>query len=74
MHEKKFVAFKDNISSLLYGKEVVSARNLARTVGRIISMSFALGNIWQIMTRNLQCTYSKQSVLGQACYFRQTRI
>jgi hypothetical protein len=53
MHEKKFVSFKDNISSLLYGKEVVSARNLARTVGRIISMSFALGNICQIMTRNL---------------------
>jgi hypothetical protein len=45
IHEKKFVALKDNISSLLYGKEVVSARNLARTVGRIISMSFALGNI-----------------------------
>lgn len=53
IHEKKFVAKKDNISSLLYGKEVVSARNFARTVGRIISMSFALGNICQIMTRNL---------------------
>jgi hypothetical protein len=26
IHEKKFVALKDNISSLLYGKEVVSAR------------------------------------------------
>ena len=53
IHEKKCVALKDNISFLLYGKEVVSARNLARTVGRIISMSFALGNICQIMTRNL---------------------
>ena len=28
IHEKKFVALKDNISSLLYGKEVVSARGV----------------------------------------------
>jgi hypothetical protein len=28
IHEKKFAALKDNISSLLYGKEVVSARGV----------------------------------------------
>ena len=51
--DKKFICLKEGLMSLIKGQETVSARNLARTVGRIISMSFALGNICQIMTRNL---------------------
>ena len=38
---------------MIESKNPVSARALARVIVRIISMSFALGNICQIMSRNM---------------------
>ena len=53
IHEGKNTDLKSPIRNLIESKNPVSARALARVVGRIISMSFSLGNICQIMSRNM---------------------
>lgn len=44
---------KFNVDSILSSSQPVTARKLASVIGQIISMSFALGNVCQILTRNL---------------------
>jgi len=50
---RKITQFKESIRSVLNSPHKVSARILASIIGQIISMSFAFGNVCQIMTRNL---------------------
>lgn len=50
---RKITQLKESIRSVLNSPQNVSARILASIIGQIISMSFAFGNVCQIMTRNL---------------------
>jgi len=45
--------FKEKLNYVLKYPDRVIARKLASIIGQIISMSFVLGNVCQIMTRNL---------------------
>lgn len=50
---RKITRLKESIRSVLNYPQKVSARTLASIIGQIIAMSFAFGNVCQIMTRNL---------------------
>ena len=54
--ERRLIKAQNTISELLYVHKMhrrVPVRKVASIVGQIISMSFVMGHISQIMTRNL---------------------
>ena len=51
--KKKIESFKESLCAILNSPNNVTARKLASVIGKIISMSFVLGNVCHIMTRNL---------------------
>lgn len=56
----KFDKLKTLIYEVLFLHKRCTARLLARIVGKIISMSFSLGNICYIMTRNMQVSIAQR--------------
>jgi hypothetical protein len=55
--------FKEKLNYVLKNPDRVIARKLASIIGQIISMSFVLGNVCQIMTRNLYL-----SIIDRTCW------
>jgi hypothetical protein len=54
---------KEKLNYVLKNPDRVIARKLASIIGQIISMSFVLGNVCQIMTRNLHLP-----IIGRTCW------
>ena len=52
MPSRKILVFKDMILHALKNKENISARYVAKIMGKLMSMSFVYGNICQIMSRH----------------------
>lgn len=63
IHERKMAHFKEKLNYVLKCPDRVIARKLAYIIGKIISMSFVLGNVCQIMTRNLHLP-----ILDRTCW------
>lgn len=57
---KKLSKLINLIESVLYFRKRCTARLMARIVGKIISMSFSLGNICYIMTRPMQVSIAQR--------------
>lgn len=57
---KKLSKLINLIESVLYFRKRCTARLMARIVGKIISMSFSLGNICYIMTRTMQVSIAQR--------------
>ena len=51
--DRKMTHLKEKLNYVLKNPDRVIARKLASIIGQIISMSFVLGNVCQIMTRYL---------------------
>jgi hypothetical protein len=51
--DRKMAHFKEKLNYVLKNPDRVIVRKLASIIGQIISISFVLGNVFQIMTRNL---------------------
>jgi hypothetical protein len=61
--DRKMAHFKEKLNYVLKNPDRVIARKLASIIGQIISMSFVLGNVCQIMTRNLYL-----SIIDRTCW------
>jgi hypothetical protein len=51
--DRKMAHFKEKLNYVLKNPDRIIAKKLASIIGQIISMSFVLGNVCQIMTRIL---------------------